>query len=172
MALYLATTILEEQDADAAYLALKKMNLKSLQVQLLTAENIANSDYYDPNQDSRKQVLRMLAWLVPFGFFAGFTFNRITDLTIVASLNTVFNGVIGGLMGAGSGALGAVFIGGGTKVIYQNPDEWTYLRRIEQGKVVLIVTGTEVQVRQANRELRSRPYESIQVYEGPVRPLK
>ncbi len=172
MAMYLAATILDEQDAETAYRALKQMNLKSSQLQLLTSETIAKRSYYDPNQDSRKQVFRMLTWLVPFGFFAGFAFNRITDLTIINALNPVFNGVIGGLMGAGSGAMGAVFIGGGTKVIYQNPDEWTYERRVEQGKNILIVTGTDVQIRQVNRQLRSRPYESIQIYEGPTRPLK
>ena len=172
MAMYLAATILEKQDADAAYRALKKMSLKTSQIQLLNAETISQKKYYDPNKDSRQQVQRMMAWLLPFGFFAGFTFNRITDLTIVAALSPLLNGLIGGLMGAGSGVLGAVFIGGGTKVFYQNPDELTYERRVQLGKFVLIVTGTDVQIRQVNRELRSRPYESIQIYEGPTHPLK
>ena len=166
--MYLAATILEKKDADSAYRALKKMNLKTSQIQLLNSETVAKTgSYYDPNQDSRKQVLRMVTWLLPFGFFVGFTFNRITDLTMLTSLPPIMNGVLGGVMGAGSGVLGAIFLGGGTKVFYQNADEQPYAKRVQLGKLVLIVTGTEVQIRQVNRELRSRPYESIQIYEGP-----
>lgn len=170
--MYLAATILDKQDADAAYGALIEMNLKPAQIQCLGFDSSAlqPDSYYDPNQDTQRQVKRMMSWLLPFGFFAGFTFNRITGLTMLTALNPLMNSFLGGLLGAGSGVLGGIFIGGGTKVFYRNPDEWTYERRVAFGKYVLLVTGTDVQIRQVSRQLRSHPYDSIEIYEGPARP--
>ncbi|GEM_PF-4957964 len=49
----------------------------------------------------------MASWLVPFGFAAGYTFSLITGLDTFAWAGTIGNRVIGGLLGAISGAMGS-----------------------------------------------------------------
>ena len=127
----------------------------------------ADSDIYDPNQAVRTQIKRMLFWLVPFGFFAGFTFNQITGLTIIESASPLINGLCGGLLGAPSGLLGAVFIGGGVKLFSKDPEDELFSKRVDAGKYMLVMIGSELELRQANRQLRSHPYELIQAYQGP-----
>ncbi|MCM1981387.1 hypothetical protein [Lyngbya confervoides] len=169
MANYLVATFSNLAEAEVAYGSVCDRFPEERQVTLLGAGNQTSDamKIYDPNQVAQQQMQRMMIWLVPFGFFAGLTFNRITDLTIVEQGGWVINGVLGGLLGAASGLLGAIFIGGGPRLFSADLEAMTLQKRIEQGKVILVFIGTEVQIRQVNRMLRSPGCDLIQVYEGP-----
>lgn len=170
MANYLAVTLANQEDATLAYQSLRenKISKKKLTVLGKGKKLPSESKVYDPNQAVRTQIKRMLFWLVPFGFFAGFTFNQITGLTILGSVSPLVNSFLGGLLGAPSGLLGAVFIGGGVKLFSRDPEDQLFSKRVEAGKYILVLVGTELELRQANRILRSQPYEIIQAYEGPA----
>ncbi|MEM9137651.1 MAG: hypothetical protein AAGB01_09930 [Cyanobacteria bacterium P01_F01_bin.42] len=169
MANYLAATFANQKDAQSAYQVLRQQKIAKKKMTLLGQEkNLpANSPVYDPNQAVRNQVRRMLMWLVPFGFFGGFTFNQITGLTILESASPLVNGLLGGFLGAPSGLLGAVFIGGGLKLFSRDPEDQPFSKRVAAGQYVLVLIGSELELRQAGRLLRSCPHELMQVYEGP-----
>ena len=169
MANYLAATFANQKDAQSAYQLLRAQNVPQKRLTLLGKGQVlpAESNIYDPNQAVRTQIKRMLLWLVPFGFFAGFTFNQITGLTILASASPLMNGLLGGLLGAPSGLLGAVFIGGGVKLFSRDPEDERFSQRVDAGKYMVVLMGSELELRQANRILRSHPYELIQAYQGP-----
>jgi hypothetical protein len=170
MANYLAVTLATEEDATSAYRALRENKISKKKLTLLGPGKLlpSESKIYDPNQAVRTQIKRMLFWLVPFGFFAGFTFNQMTGLTILESANPWVNSLIGGFLGAPSGLLGAVFMGGGVKLFSRDPEDQLFSKRVAAGKYILVLMGSELDLRQANRILRSHPYEIIQAYEGPA----
>ena len=49
----------------------------------------------------------MARWLMPFGFLAGVTFTKITNLTTFDSFGPLGEPLIGGLLGMGSGLMGS-----------------------------------------------------------------
>ncbi len=117
----------------------------------------------DPNQQARKGAKRLLYWLVPFGFVAGYAFNYLTGIEILP-INPVGNHMIGGILGAASGALGAYFVGGGVGLSVGSGDALPYRNRLNAGKYLVVVKGTEELTRQATRILRSFEPENIQGY--------
>jgi len=169
MANYLVATFGDRPEAEAAYTALETKDFPLRQVTLLGAGHQSWVDYplFDPNQALRQRLKWVMAWLIPFGFFAGFAFNQITQLTILSSLGSLANGAIGGLMGAGSGALGSLMVSGGIKLLLPGQDTLTYRQRLQTGKYLLVIKGSEFSVGQAYRILRSLRPESLQVYESP-----
>ena len=60
-----------------------------------------------PNITRAKRQRSMARWLMPFGFFAGVTFTKITTLTTFASFGPWGESLIGGLLGMGSGLMGS-----------------------------------------------------------------
>jgi len=105
----------------------------------------------------------MAIWLVPFGFFAGFTFSLITGLDTFAWAGEIGNHVVGGILGAGSGAMGSVFVGGGVG-LFEGGDDLLYRNRLDAGKYLIVVQGSETLTRQATRILRQFKPENIQGY--------
>ena len=167
MANYLAATFDSQQDAQSAYQALRETKISKKKLTLIGEGITKRAKVYDPNEAVRTQIKRMLVWLVPFGFFAGFTFNQITGLTIIESASPLINGIIGGFLGAPSGLLGAVFIGGGVKLFSKDPEDELFSKRVARGQYLLVLEGSELDLRQANRVLRGMAYNLIQAYQGP-----
>lgn len=160
---YLVAVLSDRIKAEAAYLALEKQAIDST----ILGKGYKTADEFgliDPKEQAKKQAQLMAYWLVPFGFFAGFTFSLITGLDTFAWAGEIGNHVVGGLLGAGSGALGSIFVGGGVGLVVGSGDALPYRNRLEMGKYIIVVQGSEILTRQATRILRQFDPENIQGY--------
>ena len=108
----------------------------------------------------------MSYWLVPFGFFAGIGFSLVTDLHTFAWAGSIGNHIVGGLFGAFGGAMGSIFIGGGVGVATSS-DSVPLRNRLDEGKYLIVVQGTDQQVVRANQLMRPLRPENIQGYVAP-----
>jgi hypothetical protein len=81
---------------------------------------------------------------------------------------TVGNRIIGGLLGAGSGGLGAFLVGGGAGAAFGSGDALSYRNRLNAGKYLLVVKGSETEIRLATPIIRQFRPENIQGYKEPV----
>lgn len=163
---YLVAVLPDRIQAEAAYLALEKEGIPIQQVSIL-GRGYKSADEFgliDPNEQAKKQSRLMAFWLVPFGFVAGVAFNRLTDLNTFAWAGEVGNAIIGGLLGAVAGAMGSVFSGGATGLVFGSGDALPYRNRLNAGKYLIVVQGTESQNRQATSILRRFEPENIQGY--------
>ena len=162
---YLVAVLSDRIQAEAAYTALEKEGLPTNSIDIL-GQGYKSADEFgliDPNQQARKGAKRLIYWLVPFGFVAGYAFNYLTGIEILP-INPVGNHIIGGILGAASGALGAYFVGGGVGLSVGSGDALPYRNRLNAGKYLVVVKGTEELTRQATRVLRSFEPENIQGY--------
>ncbi|MBW4608302.1 MAG: hypothetical protein KME22_14055 [Hassallia sp. WJT32-NPBG1] len=160
---YLVAVLPDRIQAEAAYLALEKEGIKST----ILGRGYKTADEFgliDPNEEAKKQVRLMAVWLVPFGFFAGFTFSFITGLETFAWAGEIGNHIIGGLLGAVSGGLGSVVSGGGVGLIIGGGDALPYRNRLDAGKYLIVVQDSENVTRQATRILRKFDPENLQGY--------
>jgi hypothetical protein len=160
---YLVAVLPDRIQAEAAYLALEKESINST----ILGKGYKTADEFgliDPREQAIKQTKLMATWLVPFGFFAGFTFSLITGLNTFAWAGEIGNHVVGGLLGAGSGAMGSLFVGGGVGLVTGSGDALPYRNRLEAGKYLIMVQGSETVTRQATRILRQFEPENIQGY--------
>lgn len=160
---YLVAVLGDRIQAEAAYLALEKEGIKSS----ILGRGYKSADEFgliDPNEEAKKQVRLMAVWLIPFGFFAGFTFSFITGLETFAWAGQIGNHIIGGLLGAVSGALGSVVSGGGVGLIIGGGDALPYRNRLDAGKYLIVVQDSENVTRQATRILRQFDPENLQGY--------
>lgn len=165
---YLVAVLGDRIQAEAAYSQLEQDGFKAQQVAIL-GRGYKSADEYglvDPNLEARKQARFMAYWLVPFGFFAGFSFSLITGLDTFAWAGEIGNHLIGGVLGAGSGALGSLFVGGGVGLVFGGGDALPYRNRLNAGKYIVVVKGSEVTVRTAIGILRQFDPESLQGYES------
>lgn len=163
---YLVAVLADRIQAEAAYLALEKEGVPIDKVTIL-GRGYKSADEFgliDPNEQAKKQSRLMLYWLVPFGFVAGVAFNFLTDLRTFPWAGELGNRLIGGLLGAGAGAMGGLFAGGGTGLILGSGDALPYRNRLNAGKYIVVVQGSESITRQATRILRSFEPENIQGY--------
>ena len=163
---YLVAVLSDRIQAEEAYTALEKEGVASGQVTIL-GRGYKSADEFgliDPNEQAKKQTQLMAFWLVPFGFVAGLTFNFLTGLNTFPWAGGVGNILIGGLLGAGAGAMGSIFAGGGTGLVFGSGDALPYRNRLNAGKYLIVVKGTESVTRQATRILRSFEPENIQGY--------
>ncbi|MDG2991182.1 hypothetical protein L3556_09610 [Candidatus Synechococcus calcipolaris G9] len=163
---YLVATYPDRISAETAYTYLERAEISPENLTLLGTgyKTWAEVDILDPFAQARQDMQRMLLWLVPFGFFAGFAFNQATQLTIVPGLSSIDNSVIGGAFGAIAGGLGSLTVGGGLKVIIAGRSGTPYQERLLQGKYILIfTTGNETQIRKVER-LLPKGAEAIQTY--------
>ncbi|NMG20773.1 hypothetical protein [Brasilonema bromeliae] len=163
---YLVAVLADRIQAEAAYLALEKEAIKST----ILGKGYKTADEFgliDPNEQAKKQTQFMAVWLVPFGFFAGITFSLLTGLDTFAWAGEIGNHIIGGLLGAGAGAMGSVFVGGGVGLLVGSGDALPYRNRLNAGKYLIVVQGPEILTRQATRVLRQFEPENIQGYAAP-----
>jgi hypothetical protein len=160
---YLVAVLPDRIQAEAAYLALEKVGIKST----ILGRGYKTADEFgliDPNEQAKKQVKLMAIWLIPFGFFAGLGFSLITNLGTFAWAGQVGDRIIGGLLGAIGGAMGSVFAGGGVGLIIGGGDALPYRNRLNAGKYLVVVEGSENLTREATRVLRKFEPENLQGY--------
>ncbi|QPN60076.1 hypothetical protein H8F24_00770 [Synechococcus sp. CBW1002] len=69
--------------------------------------DLAGVERLDPATTRRRRQRSMVRWLLPFGFFAGFTFTFVADLDTFAFAGSWGNHLIGGLLGLISGWMGS-----------------------------------------------------------------
>ncbi|HEY9864839.1 MAG TPA: hypothetical protein V6D21_11745, partial [Candidatus Obscuribacterales bacterium] len=74
------------------------------------------------------------------------------------------NHLIGAVLGGISGGLGSILAGGGVGLIVGGGDALPYRNRLNAGKYLVVVTGSETLMRKANRILRDLEPENIQGY--------
>jgi hypothetical protein len=160
---YLIAVVKDRIQAEAAYLELEKIGIKST----ILGKGYKTADEFgliDKKEEAGKQVKFMAVWLVPFGFIAGISFNSVTGLETFPWAGEVGNRIIGGLLGGVSGALGSIVAGGGLGKIIGGSDEVPYRNRLDAGKYLIIVQGSETLNRDATRILRRFDPEDIQGY--------
>ena len=163
---YLVAVLGDRIQAEAAYLALEKEGVPIDKVSIL-GRGYKSADEFgliDPNEQAKKQSRLMSFWLVPFGFAAGFAFNILTGLKTFPWAGEVGNHLIGGLLGAGAAAMGSLFAGGGAGLLVSSGDALPYRNRLNAGKYLIVVQGSESVHRQATRILRQFEPENIQGY--------
>jgi hypothetical protein len=166
---YLVAVLRDRIEAEEAYSALEDAEFAMEAVDIL-GKGYKSADEYgliDPANQAWKQVQLMMLWLVPFGFIAGFTFNAITGLDTFTWAGRSGNQLIGGLLGAVSGALGAFLVGGGTGAAFGSGDALSYRNRLNAGKYLLVVRGTDADIRIATPIIRRFRPENIQGYKAP-----
>ncbi len=163
---YVIAVLSDRIQAEAAYSELEKEGLPMNQVSIL-GRGYKSADEFgliDPNQQAGRLAKFMSFWLIPFGFAAGFTFSLITNLNTFPWAGEIGNHLIGGLLGAASGAMGSFFVGGGVGLISGSGDALPYRNRLDAGKYLIIVEGNEVQNLKASGILRRFNPETIQGY--------
>lgn len=166
---YLVAVLGDRIQAEAAYSALEKEGLAMDKVTIL-GRGYKSADEFgliDPNEQAIKQAKFMAFWLVPFGFVAGAAFSVITGLNTFAWAGEVGNHLIGGLLGAIGGGMGSIFAGGGTGLIFGGGDALPYRNRLNSGKYLIVVKGSETVTRRATNILRQFEPENIQGYVEP-----
>jgi hypothetical protein len=166
---YLVAVLSDRISAEAAYVALEKEGFPTHQVTIL-GKGYKSADEYgliDPNEQALKQVKFMASWLIPFGFLAGYSFSLITGLNTFAWAGEIGDHIIGGILGAISGGLGSLVAGGGVGLIIGGGDALPYRNRLNAGKYLIVVEGTESSTRKATSVLRQFEPENIQGYAAP-----
>ncbi len=163
---YLIAVFSDRIEVETAYSELEQANLPMQTVSIL-GRGYKSADefgFLDPKEKAGQLAKLMSFWLIPFGFVAGFAFSFITDLHTFAWAGEIGNHVIGGLLGAGSGAMGSFFVGGGVGLASGSGDALPYRNRLDQGKYLIVVQGNEAQTLKASGILRRLKPENIQGY--------
>jgi hypothetical protein len=161
---YLVAVLADRIQAEEAYSRLEKEGFPMKQVSIL-GRGYKSADefgFINPNEKARQQARLMATWLIPFGFVGGFTFSLITGLNTFAWAGEIGNHVIGGILGALSGAMGSLFVGGGVGLIVGGGDALPYRNRLKEGKYLIIVEGTQSVIRNATSVINQCNPETIQ----------
>lgn len=167
---YLVAVLPDRTQAEAAYSALEKEGLPNDGINIL-GDGYQSADEYgliDPHVQASKEIKRELFWLLGFGFVAGYAFNWLTGIEIFSTLPPIGNHILGGIFGAGAGALGAYFSGGAVGLTIGSGDALPYRNRLNAGKYLVIVKGTGELIDRATRVLRQFEPENIQGYSEPI----
>ena len=164
---YLIAVLPNRMEAEEAYTKLLKEGINQKQVEMVgrgykTADEFG---FLNPNQEARKQIIRMAIWLFPFGFAAGYVFNVLTEIYLFDWAGAVGNHIIGGFFGAIAALMGSFFVGGGVAVGFGSGDALPYRNRLNEGKYLVVVKGSEIVTEQATRLLRQFNPETLQGYE-------
>ena len=162
----LVLTFGDRTQAKTAYEKLKASELALAHIDLLGTgyKTLQDINIKDPNQVAWDQAIRMLYWVIPFGFVAGFGFNDITHLTILKQVSPLVNHLIGGIFGMVASAMGGFTFGGGGQFLIDR-EKMPFKKRLKSGKYLLVAQGNDLLVRQASRELQGLPCDSFQFYE-------
>lgn len=163
---YLISVFGDRIQAEAAYTALEMAKIPRSQMAIV-GRGYKSADefgFIDPKAQAQKQIRFMALWLVPFGFFGGFTFNSITQFYLFDWTGAMGNHIIGGLLGAIGGAMGSFFVGGGIGAIEGSGDALVYRNRLNEGKYLVVVEGSKALQDLATPILRKEDPESLQGY--------
>ncbi|MGB3573054.1 MAG: hypothetical protein WA783_03110 [Phormidesmis sp.] len=166
---YLVAVLGDRIQAEEVYTALEKASITMDKVEIL-GRGFKSADEYgliDPKDQAEKQIKGMATWVIPFGFVGGVTFNAITGLNTFPWAGTLGNQIIGGVLGAIAGAMGSFFIGGGVGAGVGSGDALSYRNRLNAGKYLIVVKGSDGLISQASRIIRPFRPENIQGYAEP-----
>ncbi len=163
---YIIAILPDRIKAEAAYTALEKAGIPLERLAILgrgykTADEFG---FLDPDQQARKGFLRMAIWLIPFGFFAGYTFDLITQLNTFAWAGEPGNHIVGGILGSLGGAMGSFFVGGSSGLLFGSGDDLPYRNRLSSGKYLVAVQSLGQFKDEAINILQSFNPESLQNY--------
>lgn len=167
---YLIAVIANKQQVEEAYSVLQKDGISAEEVTIL-GEGYQSADEFgliDPNKQAGKGAKKLAYGLIPFGFVAGYVFNVLTGIQLFSFTNAFAEHIIGGVLGAVSGLLGATIVGGGVGLTTGSGDALTYRNRLNAGQYIIIAKGSDSLIRRATRLLRQFEPEFIQGYEEPV----
>lgn len=167
---YLVTVLENQQQAEEAYSVLQQDGIPTEKITIL-GRGYQSADEFgliDPNIQASKRAKKLAYMLVPFGFVAGYAFNVLTGIHLFSFTNAVAEHIIGGVLGAASGLLGAIMVGGGVGLTTGSGDALTYRNRLNEGKYIIVTKGQDSSIRQATRLLRQFEPEYIQGYEEPA----
>jgi hypothetical protein len=163
---YLVAVLADRIQAESAYTMLEQQGLPPAKLTIL-GRGYKTADEFgliDPNEVAQKQAKLMASWLIPFGFLAGVGFSLSTNLQTFAWAGEIGNHLVGGLLGAIGGAMGSVFIGGGGGIAFGSGDALPYRNRINAGKYLIVVEGSQLLLQQATVILRKYDPENIKSY--------
>jgi hypothetical protein len=163
---YLVAVLADRIQAEAASIALEKGGIPQSQISIL-GRGYKSADefgFIDPLQQAKNRAKLMAIWLVPFGFAGGYLFNLITGLDTFDFAGEPGNHILGGIAGAIGGAMGSVFVGGGVGLSSGSGDALPYRNRLNAGKYIIIVQGSEILKNKAAAILRPFNPENIQGY--------
>ena len=166
---YLVTVLFDRIQAEAAYTELEKEGVAMDKVTIL-GKGYQSADEFgliDPNDMAIRQSKSMAIWLIPFGFLGGIAFSLSTGLHTFAWAGEAGNHIVGGLLGSIGGAMGSVFVGGGTGAMLGSGDALPYRNRLNAGKYIVVVKGSALVVQKATKILRGFNPENIQNYTNP-----
>ncbi|ERN39989.1 hypothetical protein KR51_00035900 [Rubidibacter lacunae KORDI 51-2] len=166
MTIYLIAVLADRIQAEAASIALTEAGLTPERVSIL-GKGYKSADEFgliDPNQQAKEQILRMVVWLSPFGFASGYLFNLQTGIQLFDWAGVLGNHIIGGIFGAIAGAMGAIFVGGGVGLSAGSGDALPYRNRLNSGKYLIVVAGSDADRALGTRVLRQFEPENLQGY--------
>jgi hypothetical protein len=167
---YLVAVLANKQQAEEAYSTLEKDGIPPEKLTIL-GEGYKSADEFgliNPNFQASKRAKKLGYMLIPFGFAAGYAFNVLTGIQLFSFTSPIAEHIIGGILGAISGLLGAIFVGGGVGLTTGSGDALTYRNRLNAGKYIIITEGADSLIRQATKQLRQFEPEYIQGYEEPA----
>ena len=163
---YLIAVLSDRIKAEEAYTALEKSNVPQSQMSIL-GRGYKSADEFgliDPAKQAKERAMTMAYWLVPFGFAGGYIFNLITGLDTLDWAGEPGNHIVGGILGAIGGAMGSFFVGGGVGLTTGSGDALPYRNRLNEGKYLLVVKGSESIQQKAATILRRFNPETLQGY--------
>jgi hypothetical protein len=165
---YLIASFSNRQQAESAYSQLKSASFDLEEIWLASPGDttLDKADIFDPTQALWQRTWRMMLWIIPFGFIAGFAFHLSTQLPIWEGGSPLANHCLGGLFGAIAGTLGGFNFGGGTQLLFDKSKR-LLKQRLMSGEHLLIARGSDLFIRQVNRELQYISKEKIDLYEAP-----
>jgi hypothetical protein len=167
---YLVAVLSNRSQAETAYSALEQEGLSTDQMDILGNGYKSADDYglIEPDQQAKRSAAQLSSWLIPFGFAAGYLFNWLTGIEIIGAIGNVGNHILGGFLGAASGALGAYVIGNSAGLVAGSGDALPYRNRLNAGKYLIIVKGSDEITQKATHILRQYELENIQGYIEPT----
>ena len=163
---YLVAVLSDRIQAESAYTMLEKQGLPLDKITIL-GRGYKTADEFgliDPNEVAQKQAKLMASWLIPFGFLGGAGFSILTNLQTFAWAGEIGDHIISGFLGAIGGAMGSVFIGGGSGIAFGSGDALPYRNRLNAGKYLIVVEGSQLLLQQSTTILRKFDLENIQSY--------
>jgi len=162
---YLISVLPSRNQAEEAFNALQSANLSAEQMALLGDGHMSADEFglIEPNRAAKANIQRLLIWLVPFGFAAGYLFNWLTKIQIGAT-SFATSHIIAGFLGAGAGILGAMVVGTLVGWTSGSGDALAYRNSLNDGKYLIIVQGSDQLVDQAANILDGFKPENIQGY--------
>jgi hypothetical protein len=166
---YVIAILPDRLQAESAYTALEEQGLPMDKISIVGRgyQGVEELGAIDTKATAKKQAKLMASWLIPFGFIGGIAFSIATNLHTFAWAGDVGDRLIGGLLGAIGGGMGGFFIGGGTSIVFKSGDSESYTDRVNQGKYLIVVRGSQLSIQQATRILRELKPENMESYIDP-----